>query len=147
MIPVVGPYLWMQEHSDRANHPMLPVVSGDDRDALDLLLVASYEPGMGLKGRNILSAVKPGTINQQSDFAVPTDERINLGPKLAKVFGLQLLRRDEPQCIGGDDICLDHSRPPSWSLMPSATLCLTKNRARVQAACSTRLCPGTALWK
>jgi hypothetical protein len=47
MILIVGPYLRVQEHSDCAIHPMLPVVWGDDCDALDLLLVASYEPGVG----------------------------------------------------------------------------------------------------
>jgi len=34
----------MQEHSDRANHPMLPVVRGDDGDALYFLMVIFYEP-------------------------------------------------------------------------------------------------------
>jgi hypothetical protein len=33
---IVGSYLWMKEHSDRANQPMLPVVRGDDRNALYL---------------------------------------------------------------------------------------------------------------
>ena len=51
MILIVGPYLRGQEHSDCANHPMLPVVWGDDCDALDLLLVASYEPGVGCESR------------------------------------------------------------------------------------------------
>src|ERR1017187_10333028 len=106
MALIVGPYLRVQEHSDCTNHPMLPVVSGDDRDALDLLMVASYEPGVGCESRDILPAAESGTIDQQSDFPVLTDERIDLWPKLAKVFSLQLLRRDKPQCIGGDDICL-----------------------------------------
>ena len=35
MILVVDSHLRMQEHSDCTNHPMLPVVWGDDRDALD----------------------------------------------------------------------------------------------------------------
>jgi hypothetical protein len=38
------------------NHPMLPVVRGDDGDAL---MVAFYEPGMIFESRNILPAVEP----------------------------------------------------------------------------------------
>jgi hypothetical protein len=68
----------MQEHSDRANHPMLPVVRRDDGDALYLLMVVFYEPGMIFEGRNILPAVESGSINQQSDFPVLTDEIIGL---------------------------------------------------------------------
>jgi len=51
---VVGPYLRMHEHSDRANQPMLPVVRDDDCDAIYLLLVTFYEPSMVFKGCNIL---------------------------------------------------------------------------------------------
>jgi hypothetical protein len=40
--PTIHCSAW-QEHSDCANHPMLPVVGGDDCDALDLLMVASYQ--------------------------------------------------------------------------------------------------------
>jgi hypothetical protein len=48
---IVGSYLRMQENSDRANQPMLPVVPGDDCDALHPLLVIFYKPSMIFKGR------------------------------------------------------------------------------------------------
>lgn len=41
---IVGSYLRMQEHPDCAYHPMLPVVCGNDSDALDLLVMVFYEP-------------------------------------------------------------------------------------------------------
>ena len=65
---IVGACLRMHEDSDRANQPMLPFVRGDDRDALDLLLVVFYEAGMIFKSRDILPAVESGSIDQQSDL-------------------------------------------------------------------------------
>ena len=62
-----------RDYSDRANQPMLPVVRHDDCDALHFLVVSSYEPNMILKSRNILPAVEPGSINQQSDFPMLTE--------------------------------------------------------------------------
>jgi len=47
---------------------MLPVARDDDCDAIYLLLVAFYESSMIFKGRDILPAVEPGSINQQPDF-------------------------------------------------------------------------------
>ena len=55
---IVGSYLWMKEHSDRANQPMLPVVRGDDCDALYFLLVIFYEPGMMFKRIDILPTME-----------------------------------------------------------------------------------------
>ncbi len=43
---IVGACLRMDENSDCANQPMLPVMRGDDCDALYLLLVVFYEAGM-----------------------------------------------------------------------------------------------------
>ena len=80
---IVGSYLRVQENSDRANQPMLPVVPGDDCDALYLLLVIFYESSMIFKGGDILPAVEPGTINQQPDFPIPTDNK----NRLAAQFG------------------------------------------------------------
>jgi len=105
----------MQEHSDRSNHPMLPVVRGDDCVALYLLMVVFYEASMIFKSRDILPAVETGSINQQSDFPVLTDERIDLRRNLAEVVGFQFLRRRDPQRVGGDSFCPDDARPPSWS--------------------------------
>jgi hypothetical protein len=47
---------------------MLPVVRGDDCDALYLLLAVFYEPGMIFKSRNILLAVESGSINQHPRY-------------------------------------------------------------------------------
>jgi len=57
---------------------MLLVVPGDDCDALYLLLVIFHESSMIFKGRDILPAVEPGSINQ----------RIDLRRNLAKVVSL-----------------------------------------------------------
>ena len=92
MTLVVGSYLWVQKHSDRANQPVLPVVRDDDCDAIYLLLVAFYESGMIFEGRYILPAVEPGSINQQPNLAILTDNRIDLRRNLAKVIRLQFLR-------------------------------------------------------
>jgi hypothetical protein len=54
--------------TDRANQPMLPLVRGDDCDALYLLLAVFYEPGMIFKSRNILLAVESGSINQHPRY-------------------------------------------------------------------------------
>jgi hypothetical protein len=105
----------MQEYSDGANQPMLPVVPGDDCDALYLLLVAFYEPGMLFESRNIFPAVELGSIIQQSDLPVLTDQRIDLQSNLAEVVSFQFTWRDDPQRVGGDDFCPDHAKPPSWS--------------------------------
>ena len=42
---------------------MLPVMRGDDCDALYLLLVVFYEAGMFFKGGDILPAVETGSID------------------------------------------------------------------------------------
>ena len=52
---------------------MLPVVRDDDCDAIYLLLVTFYESSMIFEGRDILPAVEPGSINQQSDFPMLTE--------------------------------------------------------------------------
>lgn len=75
---IVGSCLRVQENSDRANRPMLLVVPGDDCDALYLLLVIFHESSMIFKGRDILPAVEPGSINR----------RIDLRRNLAKVVSL-----------------------------------------------------------
>ena len=90
MALIVGSYLRMDENSDFANQPMLPVMRGDDRDALDVLLVVFYEAGMFFKGRDILPAVETGSIDQQSDFALLTDERIDLRSNLVKSSAFNL---------------------------------------------------------
>jgi hypothetical protein len=40
----------------------------DDGDALYLLMVVFYEPGMIFESRNILPTIESGSINQQSDL-------------------------------------------------------------------------------
>jgi hypothetical protein len=77
----------MQKHSDHANRPTLPIVCGYDGYALDLPLVGSYESDLGRESRDILPAAKSGSIDEQPDLAMLIDERVNLGPKLAKVCG------------------------------------------------------------
>jgi hypothetical protein len=69
-----------------------PPLRGDDCDALYLLLVVFYEPGMIYKSRNILPAVESGSINQQPDFPMLTDKRIDLRRNLAEVVSLQFIR-------------------------------------------------------
>jgi 2-keto-3-deoxy-6-phosphogluconate aldolase len=54
----------MQENSDCANQPILPVVRGDDSDALYPLLMALYESGMIFKSCDTLPAGEFGSINQ-----------------------------------------------------------------------------------
>ena len=70
----------MHEDSKRANQPMLPVMRGDDRDALYLLLVVSYESGMSFKRLDIVPSAKFGSINQQSDLPLLTDQQSTCGP-------------------------------------------------------------------
>ncbi|MFZ0693500.1 MAG: hypothetical protein WAN51_05000 [Alphaproteobacteria bacterium] len=105
----------MGEHFNSGDQPMLPVMRSDNGDAFDLLLVVFYEPGMFFESRNIFPAVESGSINQQSDFAVLTDERIDLRSNLAEVVGLQFIRRHDPQRIGSENFCLDHAKSPSGS--------------------------------
>jgi hypothetical protein len=96
---VVGSCLRMYEDSKRANQPMLPVMRGDDRYALDLLLVVFDEPGMGFKSPNILPAMESGRINQQSDLPMLTNERVDLRRNLAEVVSVQFIRQRDPQRI------------------------------------------------
>jgi hypothetical protein len=39
----------MREYPDGANQPLLPVVRGDDGDALHILHVAFHEPGVAFE--------------------------------------------------------------------------------------------------
>ena len=93
----------MQKNSDRANQPALPVMRGDNCDALNFLVVAFYELSMIFKSPNILPAVEFRSINQQSDFPMLIDERIDLRRDFAEVIGSQFLRHRYLQCIAGDD--------------------------------------------
>jgi hypothetical protein len=106
---VIGLHLRMQKHSDRAKQPMLPVVRGDDRDALYLLLVVFYESGVIFESRNIFPTVESGSIDQQPDLPMLSDESIDLRRNLKKVGSFQFLRRDDPQRIVGDNFGLDHA--------------------------------------
>jgi hypothetical protein len=72
--------------------------------------VVFYEPDMICKRRSILPTVESGSIDQQSDFSMLTDERIDLRCNLSKVVSFQFLRRSDPQRIGGDNFCLDHAK-------------------------------------
>src|SRR5208282_3058348 len=109
---VVGSYLRVHEHPDYANQPTLPVVCDDDCGAFYFLLVIFYEPSMISKGCNILPAVESRSVNQQSDFPVLTDHRIDLRRNLAEVVRLQFRRCRDPQYVVGNDFCLDHVKPP-----------------------------------
>jgi hypothetical protein len=104
---VIGSYLGVQKHPDRTNQPMLPVVRDDDCNAIHLPLVVFDEPSMIFKGRNILPAVKSGSINQQSNLPIPTDDRIDLWSNLAEVVSLQFLRCCDPQYVVRNNIYLD----------------------------------------
>jgi hypothetical protein len=96
---IVGSRIRMHEDSNGGNQPMLPVMRGDDRNALDLLLVISYEAGVSFKRANILPAMEAGGINQQSDLPILTDERIDLRCNLPKVISVQFVGQSDPQCI------------------------------------------------
>ena len=87
---IEGSDLRMQENSDRADQPMLPVVCDNDCDAIYLLLVVFYEYSMIFKGRDILPAIEPGGINQQPDLLVPTDNKSTCGAiwRKSSVFNL-----------------------------------------------------------
>jgi len=115
MAPIEGSHLRMNKHSDRANQPMVPLVPDNDGDTLYLLLVVSDEPCVIFKSLNVLPAVESGSINQQSDFPVLTDERIYVRRNIVKVVGFQFLRRRDPQRIGGNHFCLDQADTPSRS--------------------------------
>jgi hypothetical protein len=60
------------------------------------------------ESRNIFPAVEPGSIDQQSDLPMLSDESIDLSRNLEKVVSFQFLRRDDPQRLVGDNFCLDH---------------------------------------
>jgi hypothetical protein len=49
------------------------------------MLVGFDEPGMFFECRNVLPAIEAGSINQQSDYALLTDDSIDLGLNLAEV--------------------------------------------------------------
>ena len=74
----------MQEHSHRANQPVLPFVPSDDRDAFHLLLVILHERRVRLESSDVLPALQTRPIDQKSDFAVPADDRT---PPRARVGG------------------------------------------------------------
>jgi hypothetical protein len=92
MALIVGSYLWVHEHSDRADQPMLPIMPDDDCDAIYLLLVAFDESSMIFECRDIVPAVEAGGINQQPNLAVLIDNRIDQGSNLAKVVGRNFIR-------------------------------------------------------
>jgi hypothetical protein len=68
---------------------------------------------MIFKGRDILPAAEPGSINQQPDLPVLTDNRIDLRRNLAKVVSFQFIRYRDPQYVAGNSVCLDHVKSPS----------------------------------
>jgi hypothetical protein len=109
---IVGPHLRMQEHSDRTNQPMLPVMSSDDRYTLDSPMVVLYKPSMTFESRNILPAFEPTSIDQQSDLSMLLDERVDLRGNLAEIVSFQFLRCYDPQRVGRDSFCLDHANLP-----------------------------------
>jgi hypothetical protein len=110
----------MHEDPERADQPMLPLVRSDHGDAFYLLLVVFDEPGMLFKSRYILPAIEPGSIDQQPDLAMLTNERIHLRGNLAEVVGFQFIRCRDFQRIGGDNLCLDHEETCSFVMTACA---------------------------
>jgi hypothetical protein len=134
MALIVGSYLGVQKNSDRANQPMLPIVPGDDRDALHLLLMIFYELGMIFESRNILPAFESGSVNEQPDFSILPDDRIDLRRNLREIVNVQFLRRNDFQRIGGDNFYFYHANSPSRDSDPSsifwtATMPLQENQS------------------
>ncbi len=101
---VAGSHLRMQKHSDRANQPMLPVVTDDDCDSIYLLLVVFYKPSVILEGRNIFPAVECGGINQQSNLPMLADNRIDLRRNFVEVVSFQFLWCRNPQYVVRNNI-------------------------------------------
>jgi hypothetical protein len=99
---------------------MLPVVRDDNCDEIYFLLVTFYEPSMISKGCNILPAVESRSVNQQSDFPVSTDDRIDLRRNLAEVVSLQFLRCRDPQYVVRNNFRLNHVKSPQTKETPSA---------------------------
>jgi hypothetical protein len=67
---------------------MLPIMPSDNGYALHFLVVIFYEADMPFEGRDIFPARKIRGINQQSDFALLLDERIDLWRKVPKIVSL-----------------------------------------------------------
>jgi hypothetical protein len=65
---------------------------------------------MIFESRNIFPTVEPGSVDQQSDFSVLSDERVDLRRDLAEVISFQFPRRNDFQHIGGDNFCGDHAK-------------------------------------
>jgi len=59
---IVGFNLGMQEYSDRANQPTLPVVPDYDRDSLNAALMVFDEAGMIFERRDVFPAAESGGI-------------------------------------------------------------------------------------
>jgi hypothetical protein len=67
---------------------MLPIMPSDNGYALHFLVVIFYEADMPFEGRDIFPARKIRGINQQSDFALLLNERIDLWRKVPKIVSL-----------------------------------------------------------
>jgi hydrogenase expression/formation protein HypE len=84
---------------------------------------------MIFESRNIFPAVKSGSINQQSDFPVLSNERIDLRCNLSEVVGVQFLWGRDSQRVGEDSFCLYHVKPPQ-SVTPGDAVILSGDVAR-----------------
>ena len=58
----------MQEHPHGIDEPMLPVVSNDDSEPLDVPLMFLDETRVRLKSRKAFPAVEAGSVDQQLDL-------------------------------------------------------------------------------
>ena len=95
---VIDSHFGMHEQPNCAYDPMLPVMPSDNGYALHFPVVIFHESNMPFEGRDVLPARKIRGINQQSDFALLPDERIDLRRKLLKIVSLYFFGYCNFQC-------------------------------------------------
>jgi hypothetical protein len=75
---VESPCFGVQKHSRGIDDPMLPVVTDEDGDPLDVPLMILNETRVRLKSRVAFPTIEPGNVDQQPDLTARRDHWVDL---------------------------------------------------------------------
>jgi hypothetical protein len=85
--------LGVQEHAQRVNKPVLPIMTCNNREPLHIHLVHFDKAGVNLKGFEVFPAAEFGRVYQQPNSSAPIDHCVDLRPKLPEIGDGQFLRQ------------------------------------------------------
>ena len=104
-----GSCLGVQKHSRHIDDPILPVVTDNDGEPLDVPLMILDEARVGLESRIAFPTVESRNVDQQPDSSALLDQWVDPQREALEVGFRQFLRRDDFQRAWRHRLGLNHA--------------------------------------